>query len=167
MADTTLLQLQTDVASLRGQIAHLLANAELINLIIDGMITGPIFAFQPGSSPAVQETWHYLYNSAVGSSGAPTGATSGFVRYKLLADSNMAIINFNIAGSFAINVNIGTVPLGYRPASQQLGMLAIAEPTAPTSAGPRTVINTSGTFSANWPNGTATSLGGTMIYPLD
>lgn len=166
-ADGQVIVTQTSTSQLVGALSPIIQTDTAGNQVAIGY-TGPTTAIQPSSSPALPESWHYILNGTTGT--APTGTTSNannFIRYKLLAETNMAVINFNIAGSFAPNVNIGTVPTGYRPAKQQLCELAIAEPTAPTSAGPRTVINASGTFSANWPNGTATSLGGVCLYPLD
>lgn len=130
---------------------------------------GPITAVHPGTSPSVAEGWQYILNGTVGTVPMGVFATvaTNFIRYKMLAETSMAVFNYNLSGTMATGISLGTLATAYRPAKQQLGMLAMAEPTAPTSAGPRTVINTNGTLSANWPNGTATSLGGVCLYPLD
>lgn len=131
--------------------------------------TGPVTAVQPSSSPSAVEAWHYVLNGVTGT--LPTGGTSSasnYIRYKLLAESNFACINFSVAGTtFASGVAIMTPPAGYLPAKQQICAIGIATSTAQTSGSPRAIINTSGSTSCNGWSGSATSITGTLIYPLD
>lgn len=109
MPDYTLLQAQADVASLRGQFAHLLAQAEIINLIIDGnaRFQNGITLVEPGSSPAIAETWHSLGTF-------PSGTTTRG-RYRMTAEGEVEL-DINLTGTPTSGTFPNALPAAYRPA---------------------------------------------------
>jgi hypothetical protein len=116
MTDYTLQQAQQDIASLRGQLAHFLAQAEVINLTVDGTLLAqnPVAIVQPGSSPAVAETWHDL-PAGLASWGIGTG---GWKKYRLTNDGDVEVsISLRLIGTKTDGTTIfaaGAFPTGYQ-----------------------------------------------------
>lgn len=109
MTDYTLQQAQTDVASLRGQFAHLLATAEIINLTVDGtaIFANAITTVHPGSSPAVAETWQSLGTF-------PSGTTT-HGRYRMTVEGEVEL-DINLTGTPTSGTFPNALPAAYRPA---------------------------------------------------
>jgi len=172
VADYTLLQAQTDIASLRGQLAHLLATAEIINLTVDGTleVQNAIVA-APGG---VAETWHDmrpLSNSFVG-----TVSSHYPPQYRLCADGTVEIagyVQFPPSGGPNFNsVTFFTIPAAYRPsANTGTPKWAVCFETNVTPIGtPCVQVDSSGNFQFhNAPtSGMASVIAGIYgRYPLD
>lgn len=159
------------MAGLRGQIAHLLATAELINLLVDGtaLFQNPVYAAPGGTA----ETWHDmrpLSNSFV-------GTISGEYppQYRLGADGWVEIhgtIQLPGAGSYN-SITFFTLPSGYRPGSHPVSwpvsQLGGAPSTDANTGFPRMFIDTTGVCQVA---GISSSINGTNIritgkFPLD
>ena len=76
--------------------------------------TGPVTAFQPGSSPAVPETWHKLTVNGSGSSWTDSGVGINGFYYKMLSTGDM-MLSFDITTTAAVTNPLNALPLGYRP----------------------------------------------------
>jgi hypothetical protein len=81
--------------------------------------TGPVQAFQPGTSPAVVETWHTITLDA-GWTAAP--GNLGTPRYRLLPDGNLQIAGgAQFTGGFTPSKQLNAsnpLPAAYRPPDQ-------------------------------------------------
>lgn len=75
--------------------------------------TGLATAFQPGTTPLVPETWHQL--SLSNSSGSGNGVNGFF--YRLTVEGELEMI-WDINYTTSAGQTIGTLPAGYRPATQ-------------------------------------------------
>lgn len=119
MPNYTLLQAEQDVAALRGQIARLIANGEVVNWQVDGtlLVAGTAVAKQPASSPALAETWH---DFPAGSNGWGLG-TGGWKKYRLTVDGNVQVsISLRLIGTKTdgtVVFGTGALPSGYQPGS--------------------------------------------------
>jgi hypothetical protein len=119
MTNYDLLQAQQDVASLRGQIAHLLATLEVINLKVDGnaVFQNAAAIVQPSSSPATAETWHD-FPAGVNSWGNGTG---GWKKYRMNVDGSVEVsISLRQIGTRTDGITVlsaGALPTGYQPVS--------------------------------------------------
>jgi hypothetical protein len=144
----TLIQAQVDIANLRGIFAHLLANAEIVNLTIDGQLRigdgATLVATSPGSSPSVPETW-----STLGPIG--NGWTTNHGRYRMTAEGELEIdVSLQGSGTTGTLTWPNTLPSAYRP------VIARRIAGVPTSGTCHTTVNTSGTVSSTIPTGAGT-----------
>jgi hypothetical protein len=130
MGNYTLQQAQNDIAALRGQIAHLLANAdittlEVTTLTIDGAITGP-------------DTWHALTLA--------NGWTGNALYQKLPFDG--VRIWVSISSAAATDAQFATMPAGYVPATNAF-LAAGADGNVSTALAPYVEVDTSGNVTMN------------------
>ena len=121
--------------------------------------SGPITALIPDVNPSVVETWH---------NASPPSGWSGTLRYKILAETNFAVIDFDLTNTGAASpVTLMTMTSTYWPVTAwERPALAIGT-SAPTSQGPNLSISTTGVVKAQGWTGNATRIAGTVIYPLD
>lgn len=164
MADYSLAQAQADVAALRGQLAHLAANSELLNLTIDTRLLigggASLVATDPVSGGA--ETWHTL------------GTLSNFnitrARFRLDAEGELEIDigidgnGSNVSGS-AFSV---TLPSAYRPAV--IRRCTLSQTGRNITAGdewPAVIVATTGVVTIQAHAGITTALHANPHFPLD
>lgn len=119
--------------------------------------TGQIVAFHPGASPTTVEAWQNV---------TPPSGWSGTLRYKLLAESKFAAIDFDLTHSGASSpVSLMTVAGAYAPAADHYRPMFTSDSGTDEVADVH--IATSGAVTAeNW-SGSATRIGATIVYPLD
>lgn len=115
--------------------------------------TGPVNVFQPGSNPAVVETWHDL--------GTPTGAgtfTKIVARYKLMPGNAVRV---EVIGSFSAagTASFPAIPSAYFPAN------TLNFPSIAANVANRAQLNNSGVVSIIVPS--ATSVAFSQDIPLD
>jgi hypothetical protein len=122
-------------------------------------------AYLPGTgtsatNPAQSETWHTASN--------PSG-WSGTARYKLLAETNLVLIDFQLTHAGASgNVSVLTLPVAYRPAfnhAEPFIMTTTAGTAWPVTM--RVTVQTDGqVVTSALPAGT-TTIAATFICPID
>lgn len=193
MPDYTLLQAQQDIASLRGQFAHLLASAEIINLTVDGQIKTVLIldnvaspfnwalADAAGTSP-LGDGYAQGYTGPVqqfhaGSSPrtvetwqnvTPPAGWSGTNRYKKLAEFNFICVDIQCTHAGATgNITFMTLPAAYTPTTLHSNIPAIGNNTAPANSNQRIDFNTNGNVTTFSLPANTTLVKGTWIVPLD
>lgn len=129
--------------------------------------TGRVTAFQPGTTPAVPETWHPV---TVLSNGWTVGS-GGFFRYRLKSE-NTVEVDFAglVPGTTANNTTIWTAPAGYVPSfGGDMSRQITVSYTAPPAYGstPGVVVRNTGAVSVYNLQGTVASIAGHFDYPLD
>lgn len=128
--------------------------------------TGPARALQPGVTPAAVEGWHTLAPGA--SPWAASGNGVNGVRYKLLADSNMVLIEWDITVSATGTQNLAVMPAGYRPTLlQSLNSGSYGTAVALTTGNLPHINIQPGAATSTFYSPAACSLFGTAIYTLD
>lgn len=103
MGNYTLQQAQTDIAALRGQIAHLLVNAALGNVAVNGTIG------EAWTGITVDAGWTI-----------PSSAGYAVPRYRLIASNLLQLSGTAIAGAVNGTLNLNNsnpLPAACRPAS--------------------------------------------------
>jgi hypothetical protein len=130
--------------------------------------TGPVTAFQPGSSPLMPETWHSLSLVA----GWAVGS-NGWAKYKLTAQNTVRIsLALFTIGTKTDGTTIATLPTGYIPVtaghSAPLVLSGSGLSASANRYGPQIDIGTSGVLQVWGINvGTVTFVGGEIEIPLD
>lgn len=122
---------------------------------------GSIQAIKSGSSPAAAESWTNV---------TPPSGWSGVCRYKLVAEANMAVVDFQLTHAGASgNVTAMTLPQAFNPATGHQFALAITSNTAPANSNQRATVNngTPPTVTTFALPASTTGIFATYIYPLD
>jgi hypothetical protein len=105
--------------------------------------TGPVSAIQPGSAPAVIETWHNMTLL----NGWTLGA-GGYAQYRMMPDKMVAIRGQNLVpGTLTDNTPLWTIVTGYVPTGKaDQPIVAITRASAAIGTVPRLDVMSSGTL---------------------
>lgn len=110
-AGYTLDQAQKDIADLRGQLAHLLAYAVLLQLIVDTQFTAPDGSVWDSTGLQLDSSWT---TATLTNSGDWTSVVA--LSYKKYPDKTVGLLaELNSTGTIATNRQLTTLPTGYRP----------------------------------------------------
>jgi hypothetical protein len=171
MADYSLQQAQADIASLRGQLAHLAANSELLNLIIDTLLTLPdgstwstagLSVLAPATAPITADTWHTL-----GTLSHYT-VTAGRFRFDAFGEVEFDIDVAGDASNVGTTTFSVTIPSAYRPSVPRRATLS--ESGHAIGAGdqwPTLQVNTAGTVQVIVQPNITSALHWNGSFPLD
>jgi hypothetical protein len=135
--------------------------SELITAAVISAKAGSVQALQPGTSPFALESWHNVT--------PPTG-WSGVCRYKMLAELNMACVDFQLthAGASGNVTVITALPAAYIPATTHDFPLAISSNTAPPNSNQRCTVNApAGSVTTFALPASTTGIKALLVYPLD
>jgi hypothetical protein len=126
------------------------------NSIPIGIMTNPMYAIQPGSSPAVEETWH----AVTPASGWTLSGMLPGLSYRLLPDGNAQLEgNIKYSGTPLSGWTMTTLPSAYWPNNQRYYL---------TPTGTKIfliTINTNGTVTiSDWAGNAVSSLTNPSIY---
>jgi hypothetical protein len=172
MGDYTLAQAQADVAALRGQLAHLAANSELLNLIIDTKLTLPdgstwtaagLSVAAPATAPVIADTWHTL--------GTLSHYTVTAGRFRFTPEGEVEFdVGVNGDGSNVVTTTFSvTIPSAYRPSvTRRVTMSQTGRTITAGDNWPALIVNTTGTVQVQCPAaGATTAMHCNVSFPLD
>lgn len=148
----TLAQAQSDIANLRGQVAHLLAYAEILQVVVDTKLTGPDasvwslsgIALASGKFITTADTWQTVTPNAGWALGSNDG-TCFNLSYRFAADGLVHIMGSIHSTSTTPNATFFTLASAYRPSSNI--RLSLVEATATAAFANFAGVSTTGMVS--------------------